>query len=144
MTPLGLARKIVKLPERGVVTAEFERKLTSIGAWDPERESKKYPSQKEHWLRWLAQYGTAGHYGRKNRKVSSAEIVYNRINCPPMLLWLAEAAGAPNRKIRAAVELALSVAPSYPRQCASIRKALPWSTVEERLRPPRAKQLVRK
>jgi hypothetical protein len=25
MTPLGLARKIVQLPERGVVTAEFER-----------------------------------------------------------------------------------------------------------------------
>src|ERR1035437_4601953 len=40
--------------------------------------------------------GNFKHGGRKNRKISSAEIVYNRINCPPMLLWLAEAAGAPN------------------------------------------------
>jgi IS5 family transposase len=37
----------------------------------------------------LVRLARAIDYGRKNRKISSAEIVYNRINCPPMLLWLA-------------------------------------------------------
>jgi len=35
MTPLGLARKITKLRKRAAVTAEFERELAALGAWDP-------------------------------------------------------------------------------------------------------------
>jgi hypothetical protein len=45
MTPLGLARKIEKLPERAAITRRFEDVLTARGIWDPERERKKYSSQ---------------------------------------------------------------------------------------------------
>ena|SRR5664280_3066239 len=134
MTPIGLARKIAKLRKQAKITAEFERELTSLGAWNPKREIKKYSSQKEHWHKWLSQYKGPGYYGRKDHEVTAAETVYNRIGCPPMLLWLAETAGAPKRQIRVAMQSALSVAPSYARQCAAIRRAIPWEVIEFRLR----------
>jgi hypothetical protein len=144
MTPIGLARKISRLGARSVATAEFERELYLRGLWNFERERKKYSSQKEHWLNWLSQYGTAGYYGRKNHKVRSAETVYNRIGCPPMLLWLAEAVGVSKRQIQSAKQSALSVTPSYARQCSAIRKVIPWGVVSRHLRQPRAAQLARK
>jgi hypothetical protein len=133
MTPLGLARKLSKFPECTPITHSFENALSARGNWNPERERKKYSSQKQHWKGWLSEYGSAGHYNRKNRAVRSAEVVYNRIVCPPMLLWLIEASGVQKRRVRAAMRSALSATPSYARQCSKIRKTVPWSIVEERL-----------
>jgi hypothetical protein len=133
MTPLGLARKIGKLPERAAITRSFEDVLTARGIWNPEREKKKYSSQKQHWLGWLSQYGSAGYYNRKNQAVRSAEVVYNRIVCPPMLLWLIEASGVPKRLVLAAMHSALSAAPSYASQCSAIRQTVRWQIVEKRL-----------
>lgn len=134
MTPLGLTRKIGKLSERADITRRFEKILTERSLWDPEREKKKYPSQKQHWLGWLSEYGSEGYYNRKNKTVRSAELVYNRIGCPPMLLWLIEASGVQKRLVVTAMHSALSVTPSYASQCSAIRKAVSWSMVEERLR----------
>jgi hypothetical protein len=134
MTPIGLARKIAKLPERTPITHRFEGILSERGLWSPEREKKKYPSQKQHWLGWLSEYGSRGFYSRKNLAVRSAEVVYNRIGCPPMLLWLIEAARVPKRQVRLAMGAALSATSSYARQCAAIRKNVPWSIIEQQLR----------
>ena len=130
MTPIGLARKIGKLPETGRITRRFERELFLRGLWDYETENKKYSSQKAHWLGWLSEYGSAGYYGRKNKTVRSAEVVYNRIGCPPMLLWLCEASKVPSRRVRLAMHTALAVKPDFRRQCAEIRNIIPWSIVE--------------
>jgi hypothetical protein len=130
MTRLELARRIKKYSERAPITRSFEIELTARGLWDPEREKKKYPSQKMHWLGWLSEYGGAGAFNRKNRGVRSAEIVYNRIVCPPMVLWLTETAGVPKRQVKLAMQSALFVAPSFARQCAAMRKIISWSTLE--------------
>jgi hypothetical protein len=133
MTPLGLARKISKLSECVPITSSFENALTAQGNWNPEREKKKYSSQKQHWKGWLSEYGSGGYYNRKNQAVRSVEVVYNRIGCPPMLLWLIEASGVQRRLVRAAMRSALLATPSYASQCSKIRKTVPWSMVEERL-----------
>jgi hypothetical protein len=138
MTPRGLARKISKLPERAPITHSFENVLTARGIWNPERERKKYSSQKKHWEGWLSEYSGGGYYDRKNRAVRSAEVVYNRVNCPPMLLWLIEASGVRKAVVLAAKRCALLAPPSYPSQCSRIRQAAPWSMVEMRLRKPTA------
>jgi hypothetical protein len=134
MTPLGLARKISKLPECVPITRRFENVLTERGIWNPERERKKYPSQKQHWKGWLSEYRSGGYYNRKNQAVLSAEIVYNRIGCPPMLLWLIEASGVQRRLVLAAMRSALLAMPSYASQCSRIRQTVPWSVIEERFK----------
>ncbi len=89
---------------------------------------------KEHWLGWLSEYDGPGAYGRKSWKGRSAEFVYNHIGCPPMLLWLAEAAGVPKTKVLAAKRSALATGGRRATHCAKIRTAIPWSVIEERLR----------
>jgi hypothetical protein len=133
MTPVGLTRKIARLPEAGAITFRFERELFRRGLWNYERERKKYLSQKMHWIGWLSDYGTAGYYNRKNKRVRSAEVIYKRIGCPPMLLWLCEASKVPARELRLAMNAALAVGPNYRRQCAEIRKIIPWPIVESKL-----------
>jgi hypothetical protein len=56
------------------------------------------PPQKEHWLGWLREYDGPGAYSRQNAD-RSAELVYNHIVCPPMVLWLGEASGVPKSKV---------------------------------------------
>ena len=133
MTPIGLARMIAKLSEGGDITRRFEKELFVRGWWSYEREKKKYSSQKAHWIGWLSEYSSTGYYNRKNKAVRSAEIVYNRIGCPPMLLWLCEASRVSPRQIRSAMRAALLVGSNYRRQCKEIRKIIPWSIVEPSL-----------
>jgi hypothetical protein len=89
-------------------------------------------AHKHHWLGWLKGYKGPGHYNRKNCH-RSAEFVYNHINCPPMVLWLAEASGVPRATIAKAKHAALSVKPHLPTQSAAIRRIIPWEMIEVRL-----------
>lgn len=132
MTPRSLLRKIEKLRVKAPITASYGRALIARGVWTD--EGVWYASQKEHWLGWLSEYDGPGAYGRKSWKGRSAEFVYNHIGCPPMLLWLAEAASVSRTKILAAKRNALSTRGRRATQCATIRKFIPWSDIEERLR----------
>src|SRR5208282_6445087 len=123
MTPQQLAAKIRKLRETVPITTEFERALTRRGIWSSSRAW--YTTQKEHWLGWLNGYDGEGYYHRKNWH-RSAEFVYNHINCPPMVLWLAEASGVPRTKVAKAKQGALSAKPHLPAQSAAIRMTIPW------------------
>ena len=100
MTPKSLHRKISKLRVKAPITASYGRALVARGVWDD--KGVWYTSQKEHWLGWLSEYDGPGAYNRKSWKGRSAEFVYNHIGCPPMLLWLAEAAGVSKTKVVAA------------------------------------------
>jgi len=130
MTPRGLARKIRKFHERPPVTSELERALATRSIRKNDRVW--YTSQKEHWLGWLSEYDGPGAYGRKTWD-RSAEFVYNHIVCPPMVLWLGEAAGLSKTKIQAAKRAALTAPATLAAQCAAIRKIIPWAIIEERL-----------
>jgi hypothetical protein len=133
MTPRQLATKIRKLRERVPTTTEFERVLIKRGTWGTTR--LWYTSQKQHWLGWLSEYDGAGFYGRKNSN-RSAEFVYNHIVCPPMVLWLGEAAGVPRAKVAAAKKAALSARPHLPAQSAAVREIISWEMIERNLGRP--------
>jgi hypothetical protein len=63
------------------------------------------------------------------RSGRAAEFVYNHTNCPPMLLWLAEAAGVSKRDVLAAMRIALLARRNRGTHCAVIRRAIPWSII---------------
>jgi len=132
MTPKGLARKITKLRATRPITAGYERTLVIRGVW--KSEGVWYKSQKEHWLGWLSEYDGPGAYDRKTRRGRSAQFVYNHINCPPMLLWLAEAVAVPKARVLAAKRSALATCKTRGGHCAAIRKIIPWQAIEEQIR----------
>jgi hypothetical protein len=130
ITPKQLAAKIRKLRARPPITTEFESVLERRGTWSSNRAW--YTSQKEHWIGWLSGYHGPGFYGRKDWR-RSTDFVYNHIVCPPMVLWLGEASGLPKKRIAEAKESALSAGPHFARQCAAIRRIIPWEMIEIRL-----------
>lgn len=98
------------------LTLQLEKAL-SVG---PMFGRASYKDQKHHWVRWLSRYQSPER---------SARSIYNAINCPPMLFWLAEASGASQDKLVAAFNSAVAAPPNQPAQTATIRKVLPFETV---------------
>jgi hypothetical protein len=124
MTPQQLRRRIQKLRPARPITEEFSK---TIG-WG--QKAGWYKSQKEHWLGWLSEYDGPGFYGRKAKSRRSAEFAYNHIVCPPMVLWLAEAAGVKKSLISSAKTAALKNRSSLPKMSGAIGRVVPWSLVE--------------
>jgi hypothetical protein len=131
MTPKSLRTKISKLKIAAPVAESYGKALIAREIWSD--KDVWYSSQKEHWMGWLSEYDGPGAYGRKSWTGRTAEFVYNHIGCPPMVLWLAEAAGVPKRDLLAAKRSALLGPRNRASHCALIRKAIPWSVIEERL-----------
>lgn len=129
-TPQWLRRKISRLPATPPITEEFERVLAARGDG---RRKPWFTTQKEHWLGWLAEYDGPGFYRRKTWKVE-ARAVYNRVVNPAMLVWLAEASGVDDGRVRRAVQAALDAPPAMAAQSGAIRREIPWEVIEERLR----------
>jgi hypothetical protein len=113
-----LRRAIQKLPA--------DRPLRQTGVW--------YLTQKQHWLGWLDEYNTRGAYGRKAGMNRDARFAYNHIVCPPMLLWLASAAGVKSSLLRAAKQAAVPLKTEMA-QAGAIRRHVPWEVVAEALWP---------
>ncbi len=88
-----------------------------------------YSTQKQHWTGWLDHYDGPGHYGRQ-RWDRDTKFVYNHIQCAPMLLWLAEAAGLPDETLVEASQSALAAGPRLASQVAALRRIIPWTQVE--------------
>ena len=125
-TPAHLRKVIARLPGR------FPPDQQSRAERGPARRDAWYSSpQKEHWLGWLGGYDGPGAYARKKWDRSAA-YVYNHVVCPPMLFWLAEAAGVPKDTLMRAEDEALAAQPVMPAQCAAIRNEIPWVLVRER------------
>ena len=128
LTPGQLRRKIADLPAHQSLTVDYEDALRARSA---RLRPTWYATQKQHWLGWLSGYDGPGAYGRSNWD-RSAEFVYNHICCPPMLVWLAEAAGVPAAGVRQAIASALSRS-NRGAQCAAIRHVIPWDEIEARM-----------
>lgn len=128
MTPKELLRRVRRLPVAAPVAERLDRELADRG----ERLRAGYASQKDHWLGWLREYDGPGYYGRKNWDRSAA-FVYQHILCAPMLLWLAEGAGIPHRRLEAARKAVLKAVPHGAARCAALRKVIPWGDIEARL-----------
>lgn len=118
-----LAALLATRAEHYPVSFAYERYYLPAGGW--------WSSQREHMTVWMGEIAGAGAYGRKSRG-STARQAYNRFQCAPGLLWLAEAVGVPEGAVRAAAGAAGGRGrPST--QCAAIRRIIPWQMIEERL-----------
>ncbi|MEO0668964.1 MAG: hypothetical protein AAFZ99_13720 [Pseudomonadota bacterium] len=107
------------------LTKELEKAL-QVG---PGYGTAWYSSQREHWLRWLQDYQTAGPYGRKPTKRTPAKVVYGRVNCPPMVFWLAEIFGVDVNRLSAAHVAAAAARKNQASQSGAIRSLIPWDVV---------------
>lgn len=124
MTPYQLIKKIEKLPVRAPHTEALQKLHLKKPTW--------YASQKEHWIGWLSEYHGPGAYGRKGRAYDAA-FAYNHCCCPPMALWLGEAAGVDKRLVATAARLAKRNSGTFSSMCATIRSIIPWEAIEHML-----------
>ena len=130
MTRDQLRRKIVKLARATPRTATFETAAGAVrGVVD-----RWHGRQKEHWLRWLADYNGPGHYDRATWEGVSAEQVYNRAVNPSLLVWLAEASGVPRNTLDDGIRAALGAGKTMMAQSGAFRRVVPWEMVEKGLR----------
>lgn len=129
MTPAELRARILPLDPDTPLHRHLEHELRiGVGygsAW--------YRSQKEHWLGWLATYTGPGVYGRTPRNDRTAQFVYNRIQCAPMLFWLAEATGVPQGPLGRAYGAVRAASKHPASQCRALRRVIPWEMVAEHL-----------
>jgi hypothetical protein len=127
---IALFRTIVsQLPAAG----PRHKALESWLAKDHGPRKAWYSSQKEHLLGWLGEYDGPGAYGRKGAVQRDASFVYNHFQCSPGLIWLAEAVGLKDITIKLAVAEATAAGANGARQCAAVRRVIPWNEIEAKL-----------
>lgn len=124
--------EIVKFLDADVPLHKEMEAILGIGS---EFGSAWYSSQKEHWVKWLAEYETPGFYGRQTKTKRDARYIYNHIMCPPMLFWLAEAACVPKLELKAAFRAVIAAKPNPAKRCAALRQHVRWELVELSLKP---------
>ncbi len=129
-SPHDLRRRISTLSARCPETDRFRRQWDELPG-QHEQSVVWYEHQKEHWLRWLAEYDGPGAYGRVVRS-RSAEYAYNHVVNPQMLVWLAEAVGIPKVVVRNAVKQALAQT-SMSAMSKAIRRVIDWKQIAARL-----------
>lgn len=111
----------------------MHKKMEAALRIGPEYGNAKYENQKHHWMTWLATYDDPSCPRRQYRSRTGAELVYNRLNCPPMVFRLAEAVVAPRSCLSAAFDACLMASKNTASQTASVRKHLTWNKLEHRL-----------
>ena len=81
----------------------------------------------------MSEYHGKGAYGRSDMTKRDAQSIYNRIQCAPMLFWLAEALDLPEIQLEAAFETVTNQSSKGARQCAALRDVIPWHDIEAAL-----------
>jgi hypothetical protein len=118
MTPSDLRDAITALPVSAPLSEEAERLYwPQRGAW--------FRDQREHWIGWLTEH--------EQRGTRSAGLVYDRIQAPAMLIWLAEAAGVDRGILADVIDRAASLS-HHSARCNAIRRDIPWSVIATLLR----------
>ena len=126
---------MTRLGSPGAVSvAALARAIRRLPSDRPSPEPKKwYLTQKEHWLGWLREYAGPGAYGRRAGGRRTAEVVYNRIVEPKMLVWLIKAARvAP--ALRRSADRSAARAVTMASKSAAIRRHVPWPVVATAIR----------
>jgi len=127
-----LRRRVGAFPEELPRTRALERRIR-IGAGF---HDKWYASQGEHWRGWMAYQDMALRRGGRNPDVVPASVRW-RLNCAPMMFWLAEAAAIStavlDRAEQAAAAAAAKVPHDHPSHGKAMRAVLPWGLIEAAL-----------
>lgn len=90
----------------------------------PGRGRATYRDQRHHWLRWLNDY---------QRPERPARRVYNAINCPTMLFWLAEALEVDREHLIPAINAAENAPNNQASQTAAIRRLIGWDVIYQQV-----------
>jgi predicted restriction endonuclease len=94
-------------------------------------ETKLLPEPlKETWIEWLSPY--ADRSDRRKNTDRDAQFVFNKLNSPSMIIWLAEASGIDDRLLQRAMQIAGRAGPKET-LAATIRNILPWKLVSDNL-----------
>jgi hypothetical protein len=114
ITRADLLNAVRRLPERTPIVAELF----------PDANGKRA------WVDWLSNYVQVG--DNPHRADRDARFIYNHWWNAPIFIWLAEAIGVDQRRVRRAAKIASSQGNS-PAQAAAIRRTLPWSLIARQL-----------
>ena len=94
-------------------------------------ETKLLPAPlKETWIEWLSPYADGSN--RRKNPDRTAQFVFNKLNSPSMIIWLAEASGVNDRHLQRALQIAGRNGPKEM-LAAAIRRILPWKLVSDNL-----------
>ncbi len=119
-------------------TAEFVRLLETLDDHTPAsdrfeavsgQKNAWWTSQKEHMITWFSVQDTlgSGHFSRRKPN-RSAQVAYQRLQCPGALIWMAEALGETPETIVQTVE-ALYAEPNIRRWSGMVRAHIPWKRI---------------
>ena len=120
-TAQQLLARIKTLPEHLPISCQMEL-------------SKHHDSHRDHWVKWLREYDGPGWYGRKNHK-RDAEYIWTHLQCAPMLVYLAEAAGVETNAVQHAFIHCAHTRGNRSAIAAAARRILPWGLVAKGLWP---------
>src|ERR1700730_6617139 len=113
-TRTDLLKAVRHLPERTPIVTELF----------PDAHGKRT------WVSWLSNYAQTNDNPRRAER--DAQFVYNNWWNAPILIWLAEASGVDQNRVRKAAKIALSQGNSKA-QSRDIRRILPWSLIARQL-----------
>lgn len=128
MTPRALRMVLGELPASCPIADAYEQRFRAGPGRRP-----WYRHQKEHLLGWLGEYEGPGAYNRTSRNLD-AKHAYNHFQCPPGLIWMAEALGEDPIVVDRAMAAAVAEATGGKRpatQCRVIRELIPWARIAE-------------
>ncbi len=89
-------------------------------------------SSKQLWIKWLSNYPDHGEHPLRAQR--DASFIYNRWWNTPVLIWLAEASGVDQARIKRAAKIIATSSANTTTQAATIRRILPWHLVAKHLR----------
>lgn len=118
---------IDSLPAQQPLTDAYEK---DCPAGSSQLRETWYAHQKEHLQGWLGEYGGPGAYGRACGS-DDAKTFYNRFQCAPGLIWLAEALGEEPNVVREGIEAVRGAGPRLASQTGAFRAVVPWQRIEE-------------
>lgn len=100
----------------------------------PTNATSHQRSYKKDWLGWLSNYYDPS----RATPDRSAKFIFNALNAPEWIIWLAVATGVDHDLIDKAA-LAIDRKQFRPTQAAAVRDILPWELVAEHLAHPKAR-----
>jgi hypothetical protein len=92
-------------------------------------------SGKQSWINWLTNYAQIGDHPLRAQR--DASFIYNRWWNAPIFIWLAEASGVDQERVKKAAKIIAASSGNTTTQAATIRRILPWHLVARHLREKR-------
>ena len=132
MNPIQLIEVVSRFPETTPISDRLSAFLNQRKKVGQSEEAQKQ-TLKEGVLRWLREYHQPGYYKRKNPG-KSAKYMYNHLQSPEAIIYLAEAAGVSAELLERAFQAASDpLLLTKSSQSGAVRELIPWQAVEKQI-----------